>query len=95
LSNVSDLEAIIGTWRVTENALIHNRWRVFMPKIDENTKCHFFKLNCYYPYTEDEIKQFLEEANEKDTIYAIPQRWNTECTNCLIAQILDHFPVKI
>jgi hypothetical protein len=63
-----------------------------MPKIDENTKCHFFDQDCYHPLTEDEMKLALEEAEEKDTIYAIPPIFDSQCTNCLLAQILDQLP---
>jgi len=59
-----------------------------MPKIDENTKCHFFDMDCYYPIDENELKTLLEELEEGDILSQVPSIDSSLCTNCLLSQIL-------
>jgi hypothetical protein len=59
-----------------------------MPKIDENRLCHFFDQECFYPISEEEAKIALAEAEEGEIISAIPPIYDSQCTNCLLAELI-------
>ena len=65
-----------------------------MPKLDENSTCHFFKVECQYPIPEDTLKELLEEE-EADLITQIPTMDDPICTNCLLATMIDLLAQKL
>ena len=59
-----------------------------MPKIDENSTCHFFDIECQYPIPEEALLILLEDE-ESEIIYQIPSNDDPICTNCLLATLID------
>lgn len=57
--------------------------------IDENTRCHFYDIDCYYPINESELMLLLKEMDEGDVISQVPSIDSGICTNCLLSQLLD------
>ena len=68
---------------------------LFMPKIDENIQCHFLDSDCIYPIPEEALKEALENAENDETIYAIPAIDDTFCTNCLLATLIELINQKL
>jgi hypothetical protein len=66
-----------------------------MPKIDENVQCHFLDSECIYPIPEEELMELLENAEEVETIYAIPASDTNLCTNCLLATLMELINQKL
>lgn len=64
-----------------------------MPKLDENSTCHFFETECQYPIPEETLKELLEE--DMDYISQIPEKDDPICTNCLLATLIDLLAVKL
>ncbi|MFC1803620.1 hypothetical protein ACFL0D_06610 [Thermoproteota archaeon] len=66
-----------------------------MPKIDENIQCHFLDTECVYPIPEDVLLEALENADEDETIHAVPAIDESLCTNCLLATLIELINQKI
>jgi hypothetical protein len=66
-----------------------------MPKIDENTQCHFLEGECAYPIPEKVLMEALENSEEDETIYAIPTRDDPLCTNCLLTTLIELIDQKL
>lgn len=64
-----------------------------MPKLDENSICHFFDTECQYPIPEETLKELLE--GDIDYISQIPEKDNPICTNCLLATMIDLLAQKL
>ena len=65
-----------------------------MPKLDENSTCHFFDAECQYPIPEDTLKELLMEE-EGDIITQIPAMDDPICTNCLLATLIELLAQKL
>ena len=59
-----------------------------MPKFDEETKCHFFEIECRFLISEEGLKNSLDDLEEQDVLSSRPYEYTGTCTNCLLAQIL-------
>ena len=58
-----------------------------MPKLNEETKCHFSENECEWFIPEDQLKELIEE-DDLDEISMIPQMSSDACRNCLLSQIV-------
>ena len=65
-----------------------------MPKLDENSTCHFFDVECQYPIPEDTLLALFED-DEVDIIYKIPTMDDPICTNCLLVTMIDLLAQKL
>ena len=65
-----------------------------MPKLDENSMCHFFDAECQYPIPEETLKELLEQE-EAGFITQIPAMDDPICTNCLLATMIDLLAQKL
>lgn len=65
-----------------------------MPKLDENSTCHFFDTECQFPIPEETLKELLEEE-DSDLITQIPALDDPICTNCLLATMIDLVAKKL
>ena len=68
---------------------------VAMSKFDENSKCHFFDIECQYPITEDALIDLLEDTEEGEVISKIPEMGDLVCTNYLLATLIDMIAKKL
>ena len=66
---------------------------MIMPKLDENSTCHFFETECQYPIPEETLKELLEE--NADYISQIPEMDDPICTNCLLATMIELLAQKL
>jgi hypothetical protein len=65
-----------------------------MPKLDENSTCHFFETECQYPIPEETLKESLMEESA-DLITQIPSMDDPICTNCLLATMIELLAQKL
>ena len=66
-----------------------------MSKFDENSKCHFFDIECQYPITEDVLIDLLEDTEEGEVILKIPEMGDLACNNCLLATLIEIVAQKL